>query len=168
MRLTVCSQKALVKLKRSLPPVSTRRDYPRPPVRRLPRNRAAIVRTAFATPPATLAPTIPVHTVVATAMPCRTQIKRSEILQRTTREPKACNAPVLRLSCRPNPRRQAALPQHRPSQLRPSQDAIVNRASHSLVAAPRRRSHWHTPYSVFLTSPDENYGRKAHPVDRLS
>ncbi len=82
-----------------------------------------------------------VNTVVPDAMPCRTQIKRSEILQRTTRNPKACNVPVLMQSCRPNLRRQAACPQHRSSQLRPSPDAIVYRASHSLVAAPRRRYH---------------------------
>ena len=47
MQLTVCSQKALVKLKRPLPPISTRRGYPRSPARRLPRNKAAIFQIAF-------------------------------------------------------------------------------------------------------------------------
>ena len=47
MQLTVCIQKALVKLKRPLPPVSARRDYPRTQARRLPRSRAAIFQIAF-------------------------------------------------------------------------------------------------------------------------
>ena len=47
MQLTVCSQKALVKLKRPLPPASTQRDHLRSPARSLPRNRATIFQIAF-------------------------------------------------------------------------------------------------------------------------